>query len=129
MPAQRKPTKKAQFSRGCSLRRTILACFLLFSTAAFAQSNYAVVGGSVLDPQGHPFANATVQLTSTTTSTERHVNSSEQGTFQISAVLPGEYELKVEATGFATVTQKVQIEVGQQLTVQVKLKVASVKDT
>src|ERR1051325_2641762 len=90
MPAQRKPTKKAQFSRGCSLRRTILACFLLFSTAAFAQSNYAVVGGTVFDPQGHPFANATVQLTSLSTSTERHVNSSEQGTFQIPAVLRSE---------------------------------------
>lgn len=111
------------------MRGTVLACLLVFSAMSFAQSNYAVVGGSILDPQGHPFPNATVQLTSTSTSTERHVNSSEQGTFQIPAVLPGEYELKVEATGFATVTQKVQLEVGQQMTLQVTLKVATVKDT
>ena len=112
------------------MRRTILACcLLLFSVALSAQSNYAVVGGSVLDPQGRPFANATIQLTSLSTSTERHVNSSEQGTFQIPAVLPGEYELKVQANGFATVTQKVQLEVGQQMTLQVTLKVATVKDT
>ena len=112
------------------MRRTILACcLLLFSVALSAQSNYAVVGGSVLDPQGRPFANATIQLTSLSTSTERHVNSSEQGTFQIPAVLPGEYELKVQANGFATVTQKVQLEVGQQMTLQLALKVATVKDT
>jgi hypothetical protein len=121
---------KDQLLGGAVLRRTILACcLLLFSVALSAQSNYAVVGGSVLDPQGRPFANATIQLTSLSTSTERHVNSSEQGTFQIPAVLPGEYELKVQANGFATVTQKVQLEVGQQMTLQVTLKVATVKDT
>ena len=121
---------KDQLLGGAVLRRTILACcLLLFSVALSAQSNYAVVGGAVLDPQGRPFANATIQLTSLSTSTERHVNSSEQGTFQIPAVLPGEYELKVQANGFATVTQKVQLEVGQQMTLQVTLKVATVKDT
>jgi len=121
---------KDQLLGGAVLRRTILACcLLLFSVALSAQSNYAVVGGSVLDPQGRPFANATIQLTSLSTSTERHVNSSEQGTFQIPAVLPGEYELKVQANGFATVTQKVQLEVGQQMTLQLALKVATVKDT
>jgi hypothetical protein len=100
----------------------------LVSSFSIAQSNYAVLGGTVSDPQGHPFAGATVQLTSLTTRAERHVASNDQGIFQIPALQPGEYELKVQAAGFATLTQNLQLEVGQQVTLDFTLKVAAAKD-
>jgi hypothetical protein len=107
---------------------TILFCLVWFPFTSFAQSNYAVLGGTVLDPQGHPFPNAAVQLVSVETRAERHVTSNEQGIFQIPALTPGGYELTVQASGFATVTRQLQLEVGQQLTLPLTLKVATVKD-
>src|SRR5882724_1076544 len=108
----------------------IAACglMLLFSLPSFAQSNYAVLGGTVLDPQGHPFANAAVQLVSAETRAERHVTSNDQGIFQIPALPPGGYELTVQGSGFGTLTRTLQLEVGQQLTLALALKVAAVKD-
>jgi hypothetical protein len=93
-----------------------------------AQSNYAVVGGTITDPQGRAFTGATVQLTSVSTRAERHATSNEQGIFQITGLLPGEYEMKVQAPNFATLTQNLRLEVNQQLTLNLALKVASVKD-
>ena len=107
--------------------------FLLLSTtlmpSAFAQSNYAVVGGSVVDPQGRRFVGADVRLTSLETRAERGAASNGEGLFQIPGLLPGDYELRVDATGFATVTQPVRLEVGQQLTVNLNLKIADAKNT
>src|SRR5205807_3032028 len=98
------------------------------SLAAFAQSNYAVLGGTVLDPQGRPFPNATVQLVSMDTRAERHVTSNDQGIFQVPALPPGGYELTVKATGFGTLTRTLQLEVGQQVNLSLALKVATVRD-
>jgi len=108
--------------------RRLLLSLLLISCPAFSQSNYASIVGTVSDPEGHPFAGATLQLTSLTTRAERHVSSSEQGLFQITAVSPGEYELIVQTPGFATISQKFGLEVGQQMTANFALKVALVKD-
>ena len=108
--------------------RRLLFSLLLISCSAFSQSNYASMQGTVSDPQGHPFAGATLQLTSLTTRAERRVSSNEQGLFQITALSPGEYELVVQAQGFATISQKLRLEVGQQMTANFALKVALVKD-
>ena len=112
------------------MRRTILACssVLAFSLLPFAQSNYAVLGGTILDPQGHPFAGAALRLKSVSTETVREASSNNQGIFQIPSLLPGDYELTVEASGFAQITQNLRLEVGQQMTLTLSLKLASVKN-
>ena len=48
--------------------------------------------------------------------------------FQVPALLPGEYELTVQASGFATLTRTLQLEVGQQLSLDLTLSVAGAKD-
>ena len=106
----------------------IFFSFLLLSFQSFAQSNYSVLGGAVLDPQGRPLAGAAVQITSVSTRTERRVNTNEQGMFQVPALLPGEYELTVQASGFATLTRTLQLEVGQQVSLDLTLSVAGAKD-
>lgn len=109
------------------MRRVLLA-LLMVSSSAFAQSNYAVVGGTIIDPQGHPFPGAALQLKSVATQAVRQSTSNAQGIFQIPGLLPGDYELTVQASGFATLTQPVRLEVAQQLIVNLTLKIASVKD-
>ena len=106
----------------------LLFSLLLISCSALAQSNYAALEGTVSDPQGHPFAGATLQLTSVTTRAERRASSNAQGLFQITALSPGEYELMVQVEGFATLSQNLRLEVGQKMTANFALKVALVKD-
>ena len=48
------------------------------------------------------------------------------GAFQITGLPPGSYELFVQAQGFATLTQNLTLEVGQSMTLDLNLKVASV---
>ena len=101
---------------------------LLFSAAASAQSNYAVLSGSVLDPQSHPVAGATVELKSSATGALRRVSSNAQGLYEVPAVQPGSYELRVGAPGFGSTAQLIQLEVAQRLSLDVALKVESNKE-
>jgi Carboxypeptidase regulatory-like domain len=111
-------------------RLTPLIVVLLFSFAAppaLGQSNYAGLSGTVCDPQRQPIPGASVQVKSASTQAARQVNADEQGAFQLNGLLPGEYTLTVQAQGFAELTQTVNVEVGQQLSLGlVELKVSSV---
>ncbi|MGA9997425.1 MAG: carboxypeptidase regulatory-like domain-containing protein, partial [Pyrinomonadaceae bacterium] len=116
-----------------SLNATSIASLLLllFLTAlpASGQSNYASLGGTVFDPQQQAIPGATVQLTSQSTHAIRQVNSDDRGAFQITGLLPGEYTLAVQSQGFAPLSQTVRLEVGQQMTLDVSLKLSSVNTT
>ena len=116
---------------GGAVRKSILFSFLLavFSAGAFGQSNYAVLGGTLTDPQRKSLAGASVELTSVSTHALRHAASNDQGIFEITGLLPGDYDLVIQATGFATLTQYVHLEVGQRLALDLNLKLATVNST
>ena len=82
-----------------------------------------------MNPQSRPLSGASVQLTESNTQAVRRVSSNELGIFQITGLAPGDYELAVQAPGFATLTQKLRLEVGQQMTLDVGLKLPSVQNT
>jgi hypothetical protein len=111
------------------VKMTAVVLLLISSFSAFGQSNYAVLGGTVVDPEQHVILGATVQLTSLGTRAVRRVITNDQGIFQITGLQPGDYELNVEAKGFATLSQTLRLEVGQQLTLDVSLKLPSVSST
>jgi Carboxypeptidase regulatory-like domain len=98
-------------------------------SSAFGQSNYAVVSGIVTDPQNLPVASASVSFRALSTGEVRPVTTNEHGLFEAAALLPGDYELKTEAAGFATTSQVLRLEVGQRLTVEISLRVSSVQQT
>lgn len=102
---------------------------LLFSSTALGQSNYASLSGTVFDPQQQAIPGASVQLTSDSTHASRHGTTNDQGIFQINGLLPGLYKLSVQAPGFASLNQNVTLEVGQQMTLDVSLKLLSVSST
>jgi carboxypeptidase family protein len=105
----------------------ILLCCMAFP--AFAQSNYASLSGTVYDPQHQAIPGASVQLTSDSTRSVRHVTSNEQGIFQITGLLPDLYKVSVQAQGFALFNQSVRLEVGQPTTLDVNLKLSSLSTT
>jgi Carboxypeptidase regulatory-like domain len=98
---------------------------LLFQIVCLGQSNYASLSGTVLDPQEKAVPGAPVQLTAASTHAVRQVSSNDDGVFQITGLLPGEYKLEVEAKGFAALTETVRLEVGQQMTLDLHLKLSS----
>jgi hypothetical protein len=110
-------------------RLSLFLFLLLASSAALGQSNYASLSGTVFDPQQQAIPGASVQLTSDSTHASRHGTTNDQGIFQITGLLPGQYRLSVQATGFATLNQTVTLEVGQQMTLDVSLKLSSVSST
>ena len=68
---------------GAVLRKSLLLFSLLsLSAVMFAQSNYSVLSGTLLDPQGRQIAGAEVQIISLSTRAERRVNSNQQGKLQ-----------------------------------------------
>jgi hypothetical protein len=104
----------------------LLAGYLLGAVPLLGQSNYAVLSGAIADPQRASIVGATVQLISVSTRAERQVSTSERGVFQITALLPGDYELTVKASGFAPYTQTIRLEVAERMNLDITLKLASV---
>ena len=94
----------------------------------FGQSNYGVISGTVTDAQHLPIAGAAVQLTAASTGAVRRVVTNQQGLFEAPALLPDDYELKTEVSGFAVATQSARLEVGQKLAVEICLAVGGVKE-
>src|ERR1700687_4150872 len=109
------------------MRKQLLLLVLRFALSAFGQSNYAVVTGTVIDPQHLPVVGAAIQLTAASTGAVRHVVTDQRGLFEASALLPDDYELTTEAPGFAPEKQSVRLEVGQKLTVAISLPLGDLK--
>jgi hypothetical protein len=106
----------------------VIGC-LLIQAEGLGQSNYASLSGTIFDPQRQAIPKASVQLISTSTHAVRQVTSNEQGIYQITALLPEQYTLNVQAAGFSASTQTVHLEVGQRTTCDVTLQLTSITGT
>ena len=104
---------------------SVFFCLAITLVTAQAQSNYAVVRGSILDPQHRPIANARVHITASGTGTEREVTSNATGLYEIAGLQPGAYTLTVDSPGFKQATQVLNLEVGQQATLDLELRLGS----
>src|SRR5690242_6195745 len=106
---------------GGSLRHWLayVAAILVLSLFSVAQSNYAVISGSISDPQTHALVGANVELTATATAAVRRVVTNAQGLYEITGLQPGNYELRVTATGFGASLQTLQLEVAQRLVLDI----------
>jgi hypothetical protein len=102
--------------------------FLLLSLCASAQSNYAVLTGSILDPQSRAVAGATVELISPSTGAVRRIVTNADGLYEIPGLQPGAYELRVSAPGFGTSAQPLRLEVAQRLAIDIRVQVESHKE-
>ncbi len=86
--------------RGCRNLAISLSLFILCSALAFGQSTYGSITGTVTDPSGAAINGATVTLTNTGTSEKHTQTTSDQGTYSFVNVIPGQYRLDIEKTGF-----------------------------
>ena len=105
-----------------------MLCLVILLAPAVGQSNYGVVTGIVRDTQLLPLTRAAVQFKALSTGAVRTVSTNERGLFSAPALPPDDYELTTEAEGFAAVRQTLRLEVGQNLAIEVMLKVGTVQE-
>ena len=85
----------------CRVAASVLISLVL-SNVSFAQSGNASVGGFVQDPSRAYIPGVMITATNTQTGVANTTISNESGTYNIPALLPGNYKLTAELTGFKT---------------------------
>jgi hypothetical protein len=107
-----------------------LALAVLFvASSATAQQGTTEVRGRVLDPQGSVLPGATVTVRNQATGMFRETVSSGDGTYFVSSIVPGSYEISAELQGFKKVSRRdVVLELGKTATVDVQLEVGAVSE-
>src|ERR1700757_2981455 len=106
----------------------LLLCAVVLSASALAQSNYAAVSGTVRDSQSLPVTHARVDFKAVSTGATRSVTTNESGAFYAPALQPDDYELTTTASGFAPIIQSLHLEVGQNLSLEIALKIGAVQE-
>jgi hypothetical protein len=108
-----------------------LIVLALCTTFAFAmQANAQVVGatisGTLTDPGGRVVPDAKITLTNTDQGIEQTIVSNHDGAYSVPNVVPGPYDIKVEAAGFRSeVKRGLAVTVGEQPIINFNLKIAS----
>jgi hypothetical protein len=89
-------------------------CAVLFAQFAAAQENInsASVSGRVIDPAGDVVQGAQVVARQTDTNLTRSTTTDSEGRFRFAYLRIGQYEIKVQAKGFAEVTRLLTLTVG-----------------
>lgn len=77
-----------------------------------AQEAVGAIRGTVTDQAGAVIQKATVTVTNKATAASRKVNAGDDGIYFVPNLLPGEYEVKIEAQGFATQVTTLTVQTG-----------------
>ncbi len=107
-----------------------LAVLLAGAAAAAAQQGTTEVRGRVLDAQGAIVPGVTVTIRNQDTGMFRETVSNTDGTYFVSGIVPGVYEITAELTGFKKYSRRdVRLEIGKTASVDVQLEVGSIEET
>ena len=108
--------------------RVVFLAALLFalSATAFAQLETGQITGRVTDPNGAVVPGAAVTVKSVETGAARNATADEEGVYTITNLLPGLYDVTVEAQSFAKSTQRVQVTVGAKASLETQLSVTAI---
>ncbi len=103
-------------------------CLLGLSPTVFAQTTSGLTG-TVTDLSGATMPGAKVTLTSTETGAQRESTSNEAGTYEFTALQPGNYTLTFQKEGFAQVTSAaIRLEVNQVARLDVSMHPGAVNE-
>src|SRR6185369_8801471 len=83
--------------------------------------NKGAIVGTVKDPNDALVAKAQIKVTSVKTGEVRTADTSDDGTFTVTNLEPGAYNVMIEASGFQSVTvEAVQVETNSRLPLDIK---------
>src|SRR3989440_11888005 len=101
----------------------LLFCLIAFAFPLYAQNNKATIVGTVKDPSNAIVVGAKVTATNLATSEmSEPVTTDNDGTYTIPNLVPGNYRLTVEQTGFKTYVQEpIIVETNARVPIDVQL--------
>jgi hypothetical protein len=105
-----------------------LTCVMVCGAVAFGQATSGTISGTMLDPQGNVLAGATVKVKNLGTGATREVTSSSNGTYRVTGLAPGRYEVEAGAQGFSPEKRgELSLTVAEEIVVNFSLKVGVTK--
>ena len=111
------------------LAMAVMGMMLLMPRNASAQAS-AGIAGTVTDTTGAVVHGARVTVTNEGTSASDHTVTESAGTYSFKGLLPGQYTVSVEATGFKKTVQKgINVEVSTTPTIDVTLAAGAASET
>lgn len=116
----------------CVLARTVCILFFLITWGSnlTAQTTYGSLSGTVTDASGAAAPGAIVTLKNVATSEQQVQTTGDTGMYSFVNLIPGQYRITVEKTGFKRVSREnVIIQVQQSSRVDVALSVGEVSET
>ena len=117
--------------KGFNVRITQLAFVcLLLPCFANAQDTRGNISGTVTDSQAAVIAGANITVTNTGTNTVTRLTTNSSGYYEAPLLLPGEYSVTVEMTGFKrTVRSGITLAIGDRLQIDVPLEVGAAAES
>ena len=110
----------------CASRLLFLMALLMMTADLRAQVTTGVISGTVSDATGAVVPGATVRITHVETGISRALTTDEAGRFYAAALPVGQYEIRVERSGFAAeVRRGITLVVGQEAVVDFALRVGA----
>src|SRR4051794_8443202 len=108
----------------------LFAAFLFSWLLALAQSGNSSISGSISDASGQVLPAAQVRVLNLNTGVRLSTVTNESGLYRVNALLPGAYQIEVEAAGFDRLSRgPVTVEVSQSLAVDLTLQVGKQTET
>ncbi len=86
-----------------------------------AQTNTTGLSGSIVDPSGALIPGATITLANTATNLKKTTKSGSAGEYSFDQILPGNYVVTTQATGFAVTVRRVELLVASPMTLNIKM--------
>jgi hypothetical protein len=112
------------------MKNKIIACLLFLCALPLMcgaqQSTTASLSGRITDQQGDAIVGTQVITIKKATGIQRETKSNGEGLFVLTNLTPGEYEVKIEMSGFRVKTYSAVLQVGQSAWLDVTLEVAGV---
>jgi hypothetical protein len=104
------------------------AVLLMVTLPATAQIDRGAIVGKVVDTSGAVIPGATVTVTNVETGVAVNTTTNKSGEYQVLALIPGQYTVKMTANGFQSVVrQNITLHVQDRLSIPATMKVGSVK--
>ncbi len=113
----------------CIVARLATLLGFLFAPSLWGQTATGEITGTVTDTTGAVAAGATITLVHPATNTQRAVKTNNAGVYDVPALLPGLYNLKVEMQGFnSQVRNDIELQVAQVARIDMTLQVGNVSE-
>jgi hypothetical protein len=108
----------------------ILAAMVFFLGTVSAQETRSMIFGRVLDPQGAAVPGASVSIRNVDTGVTLTYKTNEAGYYEANLLIPGNYEVSVEMTGFKRLVRGgIVLPVSTRLEVTLHLEVGGITET